>query len=80
MRKPGRQQGIPRYRRDGQTALKLPGTLDERYSLGRDLDDFTEGVDYIGTCQSCGSYWDVRHYKTCPATRPDGGRCDGYIG
>lgn len=26
-RKPGRHQGIPRYRRAGQLALVLPGTL-----------------------------------------------------
>ena len=26
-RRPGHRQGIPRYRRDGQLALVLPGTL-----------------------------------------------------
>ena len=29
---------------------------------------------YIGTCQSCGRYLDVRQHDRCPSP------CDGYIG
>lgn len=78
-RQPGHREGVRRHQRYGQTAFDVGRTLGERYSLGRDLDDFTEGVDFIGTCQSCGSYLDVRQHETCPRVR-DGIRCGGYIG
>lgn len=32
-----------------------------------------EVVVKIGTCQSCGAYWDVTQYTACPS-------CGGYIG
>jgi hypothetical protein len=27
----------------------------------------------IGTCQSCGAYWDIDYYPKCPS-------CKGYVG
>jgi hypothetical protein len=33
-----------------------------------------EALAYVGTCQSCGRYLDVRQHKRCPSP------CDGYIG
>ena len=70
-RKPGHRQGVRRYTRYGQTAIDLgTRTLDEAFSIPVEE---PEDVD-IGTCQSCGGYWDRRYYERCPAP------CGGYVG
>lgn len=35
---------------------------------------FADEEPCIGTCQSCGMYWDTRYVSTCPAP------CNGYVG
>ena len=69
-RRAGRQQGIRRYRRAGQTALSLDGTLAARVPWSQQ--DEEDGMAFIGTCQSCGAYWDVRLRPRCI--------CGGYVG
>lgn len=76
MRQPGHREGVRRNQRWGQTALDVGPTLDKMYSLP--VDDPTDG-SYLGTCQSCGSYLDVRFHQRCPHIIR-GRRCDGYIG
>ena len=76
IRKPGHRQGVRRYQRYDQMGLGITGTL--AYSIS-DEEEEAEIIAFTGTCQTCGSYWDVRQYERCPATR-DGERCNGYLG
>lgn len=69
--KPGRQQGVRRHQRWGQTALDLGRTLDPKFSIP--IED-EEDTSWIGTCGRCGRYLDVRQHPTCPAP------CGGYVG
>lgn len=72
-RQPGHRQGVRRYQRYGQTALDVGRTLD--FSLDEEGEADAHAIlPSIGTCQSCGAYWDLRHRERCPNP------CGGYIG
>ena len=82
-RKFGHREGVRRYQRDGQTTLDVGPTLHPDFSLVGTMSGDEWDASFIGTCQSCGAYLDVRQHKTCPHMRTVNGerfRCDGYIG
>lgn len=76
MRRPGHREGVRRYQRYDQMGLGISGTL--AYDIS-DEEEEAEIIAFTGTCQRCGSYWDVRQHRTCPTTI-DGQRCNGYLG
>ena len=66
----------PMHELMSQLQAQVDATTGEpgRVRVAPEQEDENEILLYLGTCQSCGRYLDVRRHKRCPSP------CDGYIG